>query len=404
MKVAGLLLALLVLPPLITPALALDGGRLGQVTLIEPEGTPRDIVVLYSDRGGWKPEDSKAAEALAASGAIVVEVDSDVYLARLDAIDEACHQIEYDAELASRMLQRERHFTFYLTPILAGRGVGGLLAWLGLAEAPPATIAGAVAAAPPEALPGKAPICTAPPARATPAGWVYAPAGPLQGFYATGDDLVALTVAQRPATQDLPLVDLPADKPGDLFALVLSGDGGWRDLDKSIADSLQQSGVSVVGLDSLRYFWSEKSPEQLTKALAQVLEQHADQHIALIGYSFGADVLPFAYNRLPAALKKRVVLMSLLGFAKNADFEITLTGWLGSPPSERALPVAPELAKVPAALLQCFYGEEEEDTLCPSLPAGAEIVKTTGGHHFDGDYAALADRILESFKRRAAGL
>jgi type IV secretory pathway VirJ component len=302
------------------------------------------------------------------------------------------------------MLQRERHFTFYLTPILAGRGVGGLLAWLGLAEAPPATIAGAVATAPPEALPGKAPICTAPPARATPAGWVYAPAGPLQGFYATGDDLVALTVAQRPATQDLPLVDLPADKPGDLFALVLSGDGGWRDLDKSIADLLQQSGVSVVGLDSLRYFWSEKSPEQLTKALAQVLEQHADQHIALIGYSFGADVLPFAYNRLPAALKKRVVLMSLLGFAKNADFEITLTGWLGSPPSERALPVAPELAKVPAALLQCFYGEEEEDTLCPSLPAGAEIVKTTGGHHFDGDYAALADRILESFKRRAAGL
>ena len=399
MRVWWLLLVLV----LAQPAFAFDGGRLGQVDLIEPQGPARDIVVLYSDHGGWKPADTKAAEALAAAGAIVVEVDSDAYLARLDAVDEACHQIEYDAELASRMLQRERHFTFYLTPILAGRGIGGTLAWLSLAEAPPATIAGAVAEAPAEALPGKAPICIKPPPQSTPAGWVYAPEGPLQGFYSTGDDLVALTVAQLPATQDLPLVDLPADPPGDLFAVVLSGDGGWRDLDKSIADFLQQSGVSVVGLDSLRYFWSEKSPDQLAKALEQVLEQHAQQHIALIGYSFGADVLPFAYNRLPTALKKRIVLISLLGFAKNADFEITLTGWLGSPPSENALPIAPELTRIPPTLLQCFYGEDEDDTACPSLPAGAEIIKTTGGHHFDGDYAALAKRILDSFKHRAAG-
>ncbi|HVJ54932.1 MAG TPA: alpha/beta fold hydrolase [Aliidongia sp.] len=384
------------------PAFAFDGGRLGEVTLTDPDGPARSIVVFYAEHGGFKPADAKTVKTLAAAGAIVVQVDTDAYLARLDSIQEACHNVEYDAELLSRAIQRERHFTFYLTPILVGRGIGGTLAWLALAGAPPATISGAVVDAPASAIPGKAPACTTPPARSTPAGWVYAPAGPLQGFYVAGPDLAAPAVAHLPATATaLPLVELPADPPSDLFAMVLSGDGGWRDLDKTIAEALQKDGVSVVGLDSLRYFWSEKTPDELAEALEQVLQQHPDQHVALVGYSFGADVLPFAYNRLPETLKSRIVLMSFLGFAKSADFEITLTGWLGSPPSEKALPVGPELAKIPPVLLQCFYGEEEDDSICSTLPSSAEIIKTSGGHHFDGDYTGLAEKILDSFKRRA---
>jgi type IV secretory pathway VirJ component len=30
----------------------------------------------------------------------------------------------------------------------------------------------------------------------------------------------------------------------------------------------------------------------------------------------------------------------------------------------------------------------------------AEVVRTEGGHHFDGDYDALAQRILEGARRR----
>jgi type IV secretory pathway VirJ component len=49
------------------------------------------------------------------------------------------------------------------------------------------------------------------------------------------------------------------------------------------------------------------------------------------------------------------------------------------------------------------YGEEETDTLCPD-PAldGIERIRTPGSHHFDGDYAALARRILEGLRRRTA--
>jgi len=61
-----------------------------------------------------------------------------------------------------------------------------------------------------------------------------------------------------------------------------------------------------------------------------------------------------------------------------------------------ALPLAPRR-------LQCFYGEEEEDTLCrdPQL-AAAEVIRTKGGHHFDEDYVALARRILDGARRRLA--
>ena len=67
--------------------------------------------------------------------------------------------------------------------------------------------------------------------------------------------------------------------------------------------------------------------------------------VALIGCSFGADVMPFVYNRLPHRSRLRVALIALLGFSRTADFQITLTGWLGEPPQLDALPVLPEADK-----------------------------------------------------------
>jgi type IV secretory pathway VirJ component len=188
------------------------------------------------------------------------------------------------------------------------------------------------------------------------------------------------------------------------MAVVLSGDGGWRDLDKTIGEDLQRQGIPVVGWDSLRYFWRKRSPEQTARDLATVLDTYMTKwhatEVALIGYSFGADVLPFVYNRLPRNLRSRVVLISLLGFAKSADFQIDVYGWLGLPPSRDAVAVSPELAKISPALVQCFYGQNEADTACPGLAGhGVQVIRTGGGHHFGGDYAVLANRILARLKR-----
>ena len=205
---------------------------------------------------------------------------------------------------------------------------------------------------------------------------------------------------------DLPLTTLGVEHPSNLMAVVISGDGGWRDLDKTIAQDLQSAGVPVVGWDSLRYFWSKKTPQQTANDLAIVMRTfmakwHASD-VALIGYSFGADVMPFAYNRLPDDLRSHVKLIALLGFSKTADFEITVSGWMGEPPGPKAVPVVPEVNKIPPPLMQCFYGRDEGDSDCPQLERrGVDVISMTGGHHFNGDYDGLARRILDGLKRRA---
>jgi type IV secretory pathway VirJ component len=126
--------------------------------------------------------------------------------------------------------------------------------------------------------------------------------------------------------------------------------------------------------------------------------------VLLVGYSFGAGILPFAVNRLPDAERSAVLQISLLGLEPRALFEIAVSGWLGGVPSD-APPVLPELRRLDLSRVQCFYGEEEEETLCPEPDlAKAEIIRTRGGHHFDGDYAGLARRILAGAERRGTPL
>ena len=78
-------------------------------------------------------------------------------------------------------------------------------------------------------------------------------------------------------------------------------------------------------------------------------------------------------------------------------------GWLGAPPTKSALPTEPALAPIDPSMIQCFYGRDEGDSACPSLARlnQAEIIETDGGHHFDGAYDTLAERILDGFRRRA---
>jgi type IV secretory pathway VirJ component len=206
--------------------------------------------------------------------------------------------------------------------------------------------------------------------------------------------------------EKLPLVEVPAQKPGDLFAVIYSGDGGWRDLDKTIAEILAKRGVPVVGVDSLRYFWREKTPDGVARDLAAILgaysERWGPRKAVLIGYSFGAGILPFAVNRLPESARASVVQISLLGLEPTAPFEFHVSGWLGGH-AEDGLPVLPELERIDPALIQCVYGEQEENTLCRAKQlARTERIQTTGGHHFDGDFEGLAGKILAGAEKRLA--
>ena len=219
----------------------------------------------------------------------------------------------------------------------------------------------------------------------------------------TGSQACAAT--QAASIGDLPLVEIAGPRTQPTLVLFLSGDGGWRDLDKTIAERLAAEGLQVVGFDCLRYFWTARSPTELAEALGRAMDHYrrswGSQRFVLAGYSFGADVLPAALSRMAPELRGAVVEIVLLGLSGQAEWVIHPAEWLGF--RAKGDPILPDAAKLDMKRVLCISGREEEVSLCRD-PAFAEAqrIETAGGHHFDGDYQGLALKILASI-RRAAG-
>ncbi|MEZ0521591.1 AcvB/VirJ family lysyl-phosphatidylglycerol hydrolase, partial [Pseudomonas sp. Env-66] len=138
----------------------------------------------------------------------------------------------------------------------------------------------------------------------------------------------------------IPVVEVPAGQAKDTVTLFLSGDGGWRDLDRDVAGEMAKIGYPVVGIDTLRYYWQHKTPEQSAKDLTELMQHYRQKwgtkRFVLTGYSFGADVLPAIYNRMPENEQQRVDAIILLAFARTGSFEIEVEGWLGNAGKEAA--------------------------------------------------------------------
>jgi type IV secretory pathway VirJ component len=193
----------------------------------------------------------------------------------------------------------------------------------------------------------------------------------------------------------------PAPGCSDVLAVVVSGDGGWGRLVSDVADTLAEAGVPVVGLNALRYFWTRRSADEAGEVLSDLLERHAGcegrERVALVGYSRGADVLPFMVRRLPRAERRRVALVALLGPGLRASFTFHLLDWVRDREKQSQPAVGAELEKLRGVPLLCVYGADEPHSACPELPPGlASVEEVPGDHHLGSDYHALGQRILDA--------
>jgi type IV secretory pathway VirJ component len=212
------------------------------------------------------------------------------------------------------------------------------------------------------------------------------------------------TLSRDTTLAGLPLNIITADSAnGDYMAVFLSGDGGWSSFDNAISHRLASSGVPVVGWNSLKYFWSKRTPDGAAQDLASILRRYLaiwqKKRVLLAGYSFGADVMPFLVNRLPDDLRAATGCVALISPSHNADFEFHVATWLGKSRNKSSLPVVPEVLKLKGQHALIFYGSDEDDTITADLPADvAKIILLKGGHRMSRDYDGIVSRILSEIR------
>jgi len=434
----------------------IEFGPFGPLTVYRQSSQPSHVVLFVSGDGGWNLGVVEMARELASLDTLVVGIDIVRYLKHLESQSGECSYPAADLEMLSKFIQKRSNYPQYIIPVLVGYSSGATLIYAVLAQAPPNTFKGAISMGfCPDLLLPK-PLCRGSGLEwkegPKDKGFIFFPAKHLQepwvalqgtiddvcDFRVTGDfvkrvntgrqillpkvghgfsvprnwlpqfreefqRLVAQPHRQPPPVtaglQDLPLVEVPAITPSkDVMAVILSGDGGWAGIDREVAGALSKQGIPVVGLNSLKYFWQSKTPEIAAEDLGRILQAYLTawkkDRVVLIGYSFGADILPFMADRLKPDLLKRVVLIALLGPENDANFEFHMTDWLGGTP-RNSLPVLPEVAKLADKRILCIYGEEEKASLCPQLSDDrTRVVAFKGAHHFGGSYETIANIIV----------
>jgi type IV secretory pathway VirJ component len=198
----------------------------------------------------------------------------------------------------------------------------------------------------------------------------------------------------------MPLVLHPSltskDKP---LAFFISGDGGWTSFDQSVCENFAEKGMPVVGLDAQKYFWDPKEPKEtaddITKAVNHYMKQWNKSTFVLIGYSFGASVVPFIANSFSEPVKENLKGVYCFSPDETGDFEIHITDMLNFENKEK-YDVLGELKKITSLHPVCIFGtEEDSESRKHFILPGVKLETLPGSHHYDNDYNAITDVVLK---------
>jgi type IV secretory pathway VirJ component len=432
-------------------------GLFGRVVLYRQSTLPAHVVIFVSGDGGWNKGVVDMAKALASLDAAVAGVDITRYLRAAQSSGGECLYPAADFEELSKFIQKRMELPKYISPILVGYSSGATLVYGTLVQAPPTTFLGAISLGFCPDMETAKPFCRGNGLESIPLpigkGFVFLPAShlhsPWVAFQGTIDQVCSAsatktfvekvrdgeiillpkvghgfsvernwmpqfreaftrivrtneTGTRKDDLKDLPLVEVRAtDADSKSIAVVVSGDGGWAGIDRELGEYLSQQGISVVGLNSLQYFWSPRSPSMAGADLERIIRHYLaawnKERVILIGYSFGADVLPFMAAELPIDLRNRTQLVALLGPDRLAEFEFHMANWLGKTSPKASYLVLPKVHDLRGIQVLCFYGSEEKESLCRGIDHHlATPVELRGGHHFGGDYKKIAETILQA--------
>ena len=210
--------------------------------------------------------------------------------------------------------------------------------------------------------------------------------------------LVFSTLAFTAAAQNLPMKEWEASAHTKPLVFYISGDGGLNRFSNELCTAINKEGFDVDAMDSKSYFWSQKTPartaEDISDFLSKKIARRPNQQIVLIGYSFGADVLPFVLNRLPKNIADKIKVSFLMASSGSTDFVIHIADLFGSG-KRRGMDVLSEVNKISNKKIVILNSSDDKQ-----LNAGKITIKhitevLPGGHHFDGDIDEIVKAIVK---------
>jgi type IV secretory pathway VirJ component len=420
----------------------------GKVFIYNRTTTPQNVVIMISGDGGWKFGVIAFSDTFSEMNSLVIGVDILQYYKDLKIRTNDCYNVAADFVQLATEIEKKYNFPDYKPPVLMGYSSGATLVYGILAQARAGTFIGGISLGfcpdielpkplcqingltITENIPGKKYLLQPDAKLGNP--WIV-----LQGQadkvcnYSSIVDFVT-------KTNDAELISLPKvshgfskwsdfmpqwkdaynrlieryekEKPPSVniddvkglpliitnsktqnkdapVVLLISGDGGWYGFEQSIADNLAYQGIPTIGLDSKKYFWTRRTPEETALDIAKVLNFYSKEwgrkEFVLVGYSLGAEIVPFIVNRLPEEIKSKVESVVLLSPAITTDFEIHISNMLGMGNRQNTYNVIEELVKMKTVPALCIFGEGEKSHV-PGLLKGTSIKISIipGDHHY----------------------
>lgn len=213
----------------------------------------------------------------------------------------------------------------------------------------------------------------------------------------------AVLLAAVTSAQELPITVWNASSQDKPLIFYISGDGGINRFSSDLCKTINSNGFDVYALNARSYFYSRKTPQQAAAAidayLSAKLNGRPNQQIVLVGYSFGADVMPFILNLLPKELHDKVLVTFIMASSGSTDFEIHWSDILGGN-SKRSMDVVSEINKIAEERLVIISASDDRNLDISRITLSKYTREVLpGGHHFDGDTDEITRVILNHIYR-----
>ena len=420
----------------------------GKIYVYNRTTTPQNVIIMISGDGGWKFGVVGFSETFSDMNTLVIGVDIPRYFKNLRQRTDDCYNVAADFVELATVVEKKYDFPDYIPPVIMGYSSGATLVYGILSQARPGTFIGGISIGfcPDIELPKKLCETNGLTVKEDVPGKRYI----LQPDEKLGNPWIVLNgkldrICNYPdvvdfmnKTKDAELITLPKvghgfakwsdfmpqwkdafnrliakyekDKPPKIdidkvknlpliitlsktpdrqapVALLISGDGGWYGFEQSIADSFAKQGIPTIGLDSKKYFWHRRTPEETASDIARALDFYGKEwgreKFVLIGYSLGAEIVPFIVTRLPEEIKSRIESAVLLSPATTTDFEIHISNMLGMGNKQNTYNTIDEIVKMQSVPTLLIFGDGEK-TQIPELLNGIPVIirKIPGDHHY----------------------